>query len=183
MMKTITWPCGANVTVFSCSSTPRNSPPAPSHQSSGATPGEPPHWSRPGRLWSAPPPRAWTSSLSAGWEKEGLGFTVCSPSIISPGGSSRSLLSLTWCTPPCCPRWPARSPRRPSAGEWKLSQGSPCPVQSTAPRHTPPGCSPWTHKCSLSLSKLCSRSSRTQTMLSIKNNNVVKNTEWTNYTV
>lgn len=69
------------------------------------------------------------------------------------GGSFRSSTSalkvswdrfcrLTWCTLPCFPPWPVRSRRRPSAGGWKLSRGSPCPERSTAPPHTPPGCSP-----------------------------------------
>lgn len=50
-------------------------------------------------------------------------------------------LPFTWCTPPCFPLWLARSLHPLSARERKPSQGSPCPVQKTAPLHIPPGCS------------------------------------------
>lgn len=54
---------------------------------------------------------------------------------------SSPFLSFTWCTPPCFPLWLARSLHLLSARERKPSQGSPCPVQKTAPLHIPPGCS------------------------------------------
>lgn len=131
-----------------------SSPPAPSRQSSEATPEAPPRWSRPGRLWFAPPPHGWTSSLSAGCVNKEAAFygLLSTTDLVSPTlirlhqPNCPHFCLLTWCTPPCSPRWPARSPRRPSAGEWKPSRGSPCPVQNRAPHRTPPGCSLWKHR-------------------------------------
>lgn len=135
---------------------PPFSPPAPFHQSSVATPVVPLHWSRPGRPWSALSHLGWTSSLSTSWRMGQRKYVFLPHDNLQFLLRAAAFLSFTWCTPPCFLPWRARSLRPLSAHERKPSQGSPCPVQKTAPLHIPPGCS------------LCTQTRRTNVLAALR---------------
>lgn len=116
----------------------RCSPPAPFHQSTGATEEERPHWTHPGKLWFDFQPHGKTATLPSG----------CTPhkntvkAFHSRSDWSRvwwrSLWGkTTWCILLCSPQSPGCWCRPVSGHETWSSPRSPCLLRSTSPDHIP----------------------------------------------